>query len=63
MTSTAMAMAMNKVYKIMDGLTIKQIKEMRDVHGHKMLKLGTEAYARYVYQCDYMIDKKQNESA
>ena len=63
-TTTAMAIVMNKIYKMMEDLTIEQIKEMRDVRGHRiLLDLGTEAYARYIHQCNYMLDKKQQEAA
>jgi hypothetical protein len=53
---------MNKVYEMMDGLTVDQIKEARDNHGHKVLiNLGTDAYKLFIYQCNYMIDKKQGK--
>jgi len=53
----------NKVYKMMKALTVEQIKEMRDVHGHKMLELGRDAYRNFIHQCDYMIEKKSTDNS
>jgi len=56
------ANTMNKVYKMMEPLTVEQIKEARDEHGHKILiALGSEAYGIFIHQCNYMIDKKSAE--
>lgn len=54
------AETMNKVYKQMEKMTVEQIKEARDVHGHKMLNISPEAYGLFIHQCNYMIEKKQN---
>lgn len=53
------AKVMNKAYELMKDLTIEQLEEARDVHGHKMLEISPEAYRLYIYQCNYMIEKKR----
>ena len=50
---------LNKVYDILEQFTIEQIKEARDVHGHKILiDLGKDAYRLFIYQCNYAMAKK-----
>lgn len=60
MTNPISATTMNKVYALMEPLTIDQVKEARDVHGHKILiEHGGHAYRIFIHQCDYMIAKKR----